>query len=59
VNQWFCICDGKQMQSGSKQQERRSDNFSGTRDIPMTAKDIEKILQQTLLHDAAMEYGLY
>jgi hypothetical protein len=47
------------MQSGSKQQERRSDNFSGTRDIPMTAKDIEKILQQTLLHDAAMEYGLY
>ena len=25
----------------------------------MTAKDIEKILQQTLLHDAAMEYGLY
>ena len=25
----------------------------------MTAKDIEKILQQTLLHDAAMQYGLY
>ena len=25
----------------------------------MTAKDIEKILQQTLLHDAAMEYRLY
>ena len=25
----------------------------------MTAKDIEKILQQTLLHDAAMAYGLY
>ena len=25
----------------------------------MTAKDIEKILQQTLLHDTAMQYGLY
>jgi len=25
----------------------------------MTAKNIEKILQQTLLHDAAMQYGLY
>jgi hypothetical protein len=47
------------MPSGSKQQERRSDNLSGTRDILMTAKNIEKILQQTLLHDAAMHYGLY
>ena len=25
----------------------------------MTAKNIEKILQQTLLHDTAMQYGLY
>jgi hypothetical protein len=47
------------MQSGSRQQERRSDPFSGTRDVLMTAKNIEKILQQTLLHDAAMQYGLY
>jgi hypothetical protein len=59
VNQWFGIRDRRQMQSGSKQQERRSSNFSGTRDILMTAKNIEKILQQTLLHDAAMQYGLY
>jgi hypothetical protein len=47
------------MQSGEKQQERRSSNFSVTQAIPMTAKNIEKILQQTLLHDAAMQYGLY
>ena len=25
----------------------------------MTAKDIEKRLQQTLMHDDAMQYGLY
>jgi gamma-glutamyl:cysteine ligase YbdK (ATP-grasp superfamily) len=59
MNQWCGVRDRKQMQSGSKHQERRSDHCSGTRDIPMTAKHIEKILQQTLLHDAAMHYGLY
>jgi hypothetical protein len=47
------------MQSDEKQQERRSGDCSVTRDIPMTAKNIEKILQQTLLHNAAMQYELY
>lgn len=34
-------------------------NLSVTRDIPMTARNIEKLLEQTLLHDGAMQYGLY
>ena len=25
----------------------------------MTAKNIERLLEQTLLHDGAMQYGLY
>jgi hypothetical protein len=27
--------------------------------LPMTAKNIERLLEQTLLHDGAMQYGLY